>query len=98
MNGSGPRWRSGTSRTSRHGRKGRLLKRLCGSGTPTVGWATVLPLLVKHGWEYRCCNLWDKGMSHVAGNANTQTLRKFPVVTEVCVHYVKAANFRVGDR
>ncbi len=38
-----------------------------------VGWAMVHPLLIKHGWEYRCCNIWDKGMSHVAGNANTQT-------------------------
>jgi site-specific DNA-methyltransferase (adenine-specific) len=63
-----------------------------------VGWASVHPLLVKHGWEYRCCNIWDKGMGHVAGNVNTQTLRKFPVVTEVCVHYVKAALFSVGDR
>lgn len=63
-----------------------------------VGWAAVHPLLVAQGWEYRCCNIWDKGMSHVAGNANTQTLRKFPVVTEVCVHYVKAALFRVGDQ
>jgi site-specific DNA-methyltransferase (adenine-specific) len=63
-----------------------------------VGWATVHPLLVAHGWEYRCCNVWDKGMSHVAGNANTQTLRKFPVVTEVCVHYVKAAVFRIGEK
>jgi hypothetical protein len=63
-----------------------------------VGWATVHPVLVKHGWEYRCCNIWDKGMSHVAGNANTQTLRKFPVVTEVCVHYVRAALFRVDDQ
>jgi site-specific DNA-methyltransferase (adenine-specific) len=63
-----------------------------------VGWASVHPLLVKHGWEYRCCNIWDKGMSHVAGNANTQTLRKFPVVSEVCVHYVKAPLFDVGDK
>ncbi len=63
-----------------------------------VGWAVVHPLLVSHGWDYRCCNVWDKGMSHVAGNANTQTLRKFPVVTEVCAHYVKAARFSVGDR
>jgi hypothetical protein len=63
-----------------------------------VGWATVHPLLSANGWEYRCCNIWDKGMSHVAGNANTQTLRKFPVVTEVCVHYVKAARFRDGER
>ena len=43
-----------------------------------LGWATVHPLLEAKGWEYRCCNVWDKGMSHVAGNANTQTLRKFP--------------------
>ncbi len=63
-----------------------------------VGWAMIHPVLIKHGWEYRCCNVWDKGMSHVAGNANTQTLRKFPVVTEVCAHYVKAALFRVGDQ
>jgi len=63
-----------------------------------LGWATVHPLLDANGWEYRCCNIWDKGLSHVAGNANTQTLRKFPVVTEVCVHYVKAARFALEDR
>ncbi len=61
-----------------------------------VGWATVHPLLQAHGWEYRCCNIWDKGLGHIAGNANTRTLRKFPVVTEVCVHYVKAARFEVA--
>ena len=37
-------------------------------------------------------------MSHVAGNSNTQTLRKFPVVTEVCVQYSKAARFLVENR
>jgi site-specific DNA-methyltransferase (adenine-specific) len=63
-----------------------------------LGWATVHPVLAANGWEYRCCNIWDKGLGHVAGNANTQTLRKFPVVTEVCVHYVKAATFPVGNR
>jgi hypothetical protein len=26
-----------------------------------VGWATVHPLLISQGWEYRCCNVWDKG-------------------------------------
>lgn len=62
-----------------------------------VGWATVHPVLIANGWEYRCCNIWDKGLGHIAGNANTQTLRKFPVVTEVCVHYVKAATFQVGS-
>ncbi|MDA8219606.1 MAG: DNA methyltransferase [Dehalococcoidales bacterium] len=63
-----------------------------------LGWATVHPVLVANGWEYRCCNIWDKGLGHVAGNANSKTLRKFPVVTEVCVHYVKAAMFQVGSR
>ena len=62
------------------------------------GWATVHPLLEAKGWEYRCCNVWDKGLSHVAGNANTQTLRKFPVVTEVCVHYIMSPRFSSGDR
>ena len=58
-----------------------------------IGWATIHPLLADHGWEYRCCHVWDKGLGHIAGNANTQTLRKFPVTTEVCVHYVKAPRF-----
>lgn len=56
-----------------------------------LGWATVHPELVAAGWEYRSCHIWDKGLSHVAGNANTKTLRKFPVTTEVCVQYVKPA-------
>jgi site-specific DNA-methyltransferase (adenine-specific) len=53
-----------------------------------LGWATVHPLLARHGWEYRSCHVWNKGRAHVAGNANSRTLRKFPVVTEVCVQYV----------
>ena len=59
-----------------------------------LGWATVHPLLVEHGWTYRSCHIWDKGLGHIAGNANTRTLRKFPVVTEICAQYVKAASFR----
>ena len=59
-----------------------------------LGWATVHPVLAANGWEYRCCHVWDKGLGHIAGNANTQTLRKFPVVTEVCVQYVRSAEFR----
>jgi site-specific DNA-methyltransferase (adenine-specific) len=54
-----------------------------------LGWATVHPLLVRLGWEYRNCHVWNKGRAHVAGNANSRTLRKFPVVTEVCVQYVR---------
>jgi hypothetical protein len=63
-----------------------------------LGWASVHSLLQEFDWEYRACHIWDKGMSHVAGNSNTQTLRKFPVVTEVCVQYTKAARFRVAGR
>lgn len=61
-----------------------------------LGWATVHPVLAEHGWEYRSCHIWDKGLGHVAGNANTATLRKFPVVTEVCVQYVLPARFPSG--
>ena len=58
-----------------------------------LGWATVHPMLVAAGWEYRSCHVWDKGLGHVAGNANSKTLRKFPVTTEVCVQYVKRPLF-----
>jgi site-specific DNA-methyltransferase (adenine-specific) len=58
-----------------------------------LGWAEVHPLLKKHGWEYRGCNIWNKGLAHIAGNSNTERMRKFPQVTEVCVQYVKQAEF-----
>ena len=61
-----------------------------------VGWAEVHPVLRDAGWIYRACCVWDKGLAHVAGNTNTQTLRKFPVVTEVCVHYVRQPQFRLA--
>jgi len=56
-----------------------------------IGWATVHPVLVKHGWVYVRCNVWDKGIAHIAGNVNLAKLREFPCVTEVCVQYVKEA-------
>lgn len=62
-----------------------------------LGWATVHPILEKYGWSYISCCVWDKGMSHVAGNTNTKTIRHLPVVTEVCVQYVKKPFFSVGD-
>lgn len=62
-----------------------------------LGWATVHPILEKYGWEYISCCIWDKGMSHVAGNVNTKTIRHLPVVTEVCVQYVKKPFFKVND-
>lgn len=53
-----------------------------------LGWATIHPILEEYGWKYRGANIWNKGMQHIAGNCNTQTMRKFPQVSEVCVQYV----------
>jgi site-specific DNA-methyltransferase (adenine-specific) len=58
-----------------------------------IGWATMHPYLVASGWTYRQCNIWDKGISHAAGNSNTKTLRSLPVVTEVCALYVREPVF-----
>lgn len=57
-----------------------------------IGWAATHPVLERHGWQYVNCNIWNKGVGHIAGNVNTQTIRRFPVVTEVCVQYVFAAS------
>lgn len=53
-----------------------------------IGWAAVHPILEKYGWRYVNCNIWNKGKGHIAGNVNTGKIRRFPVVTEVCVQYV----------
>lgn len=63
-----------------------------------LGWATVHPILLKYGWEFKTCNVWDKGMSHVAGNTNTKTISHLPVVSEVCVQYIKKPTFKVGSK
>lgn len=52
-----------------------------------VGWASVHPLLIGSGWDYVQTVVWDKGIAHIAGNVNGQTLRRFPVVTELLVLY-----------
>lgn len=61
-----------------------------------IGWASIHPALVEHGWEYRSCHIWDKGVGHIAGNANSRTLRRFPVVTEVCAQYVRKVKVGVN--
>jgi len=53
-----------------------------------IGWASVHPILEKYGWRYINCNSWNKGKGHIAGNVNTSKIRRFPVVSEVCVQYV----------
>lgn len=62
-----------------------------------VGWATVHPVLRLHGWEYRSCHIWNKGVAHVAGNVNSKTIRRFPVVTEVCAQYVREVRLATID-
>lgn len=53
-----------------------------------IGWAAVHPILEKYGWRYMNANIWNKGKGHIAGNVNTAKIRRFPVVTEICVQYV----------
>ena len=62
-----------------------------------IGCASVHKEIINQGWEFVNCHVWDKGVAHIAGNTNTKTLRKFPVVTEVCVQYVKKAEFIVDN-
>ena len=53
-----------------------------------IGWAVAHPVLERHGWRYVNANVWNKGKAHIAGNVNTAKIRRFPVVTEMCVQYV----------
>jgi hypothetical protein len=61
-----------------------------------IGWASVHPVLAAHGWDYVQLVIWDKGPGHIAGNVNGQTIRRFPVVTEVCAFYQRAVT--IGGR
>ena len=69
-----------------------------------LGWATVHPELKRQGWDYIQTVIWDKGVSHIAGNVNGKTIRQFPVVTEGCVLYqrrfevnLKGASFNAQE-
>ena len=62
-----------------------------------LSWAIAHRSLTLHGWEYRSAYIWDKGIGHIAGNVNGNTIRRFPVVTEVCVQYVRRVELRTGD-
>lgn len=63
-----------------------------------VGWAEIHRVLRQNNWSFVNCHIWNKGMAHIAGNANTKTLRKLPIVTEVCVQYVKNAVFYQNEK
>lgn len=53
-----------------------------------IGWAAAHPVLERHGFRYVNANVWNKGIAHIAGNVNTARIRRFPVVTELCVQYI----------
>jgi len=52
-----------------------------------IGWAAVHPVLETCGFRYVNANVWNKTKAHIAGNVNTAKIRRFPVVTELCVQY-----------
>lgn len=58
-----------------------------------LGWAEVHSLIKAHGWQYKAAHIWDKGIGHIAGNCNGDSIRGFPVVSEICVQYVREAAF-----
>ena len=62
-----------------------------------IGWATVHPILVAEGWQYKALHVWDKGIAHIAGNVNSKTIKRFPIVTEVCVQYVLDVKLPILD-
>ncbi len=62
-----------------------------------IGWANVHPLLAAAGWDYVQSIVWDKGISHIAGNVNGDTIRQFPVTTEVCVFYRRRLEFETAE-
>jgi hypothetical protein len=62
-----------------------------------IGWATVHPVLAEFGWKYVQAVHWHKGIQHVAGNVNGDTIRRFPVANEICVFYQRAWEFYTPD-
>ena len=62
-----------------------------------IGWATVHPLLAREGWEYVQTILWNKGIGHVAGNVNGDTIRRLPTVSEVCAFYRRQLRFPTAN-
>src|SRR5512144_2972940 len=82
-------WPSGTSHISKRGVSTRRRRLRFGSGTQKLaGRLHIHPVLERNGWRYVNANVWNKGKAHIAGNVNTAKIRRFPVVTEMCVQYV----------
>lgn len=63
-----------------------------------LSWVNVHCMLEEYGWEYKAANTWNKGLQHIAGNSNTKSLKQLPIVTEICVQYVKKPFFHIDGR
>lgn len=57
------------------------------------GWPHVHRLLEDAGWLYRETTVWNKGVQHIAGKVNSNTIRTLPVVTEIAVRYTRKLAF-----
>ena len=62
-----------------------------------LGWATVHPLLVER-LEIRATNRLGQGNTACCRECDGKTLRRFPVVTEVCVFYSRILELPTEDR
>lgn len=58
-----------------------------------IGWSVIHPSLEKMGWQYEEIVVWNKGISHLAGNVNSKTIHRLPVVTEIAVRYTRKPFF-----
>ena len=62
-----------------------------------LGWARMHQYLEVNGWDYEQAFVWNKGISHVAGNVNSKTIRQAPVVTELCVRYTRRVTLESAE-
>ncbi len=62
-----------------------------------IGWATVHPIIAANGWDYVQTVHWHKGIRHIAGNVNGDTIRSFPIANEICVFYQRCWEFPTRD-
>ena len=62
-----------------------------------IGWAETHPVMKRHGWKYKAAHVWNKGIGHVAGNCNSKTIRGFPIVTEMCIQYIRNIDLTAHD-
>ena len=61
-----------------------------------IGWATVHPAIESFGWKYVQAIIWNKGIGHIAGNVNGNTIRQYPIVSEMCVLYQRNITFNTN--